>query len=72
MTDGTACVGGNVLSFARKFPQVNAVELSAQRAEMLKHNVSVAGVDSVKALVYKTNTALVPLTTYRTLASTLC
>lgn len=43
VTDGTACVGGNVINFARYFKAVNAVELSAQRARMLQHNVKVTG-----------------------------
>lgn len=43
ITDGCACVGGNVLSFALSglFAQVNAVEFNADRAHMLKHNVDV-------------------------------
>jgi hypothetical protein len=44
VTDATACVGGNTLSFARHFAHVNAVELSAQRARMLAHNAAVCGV----------------------------
>lgn len=44
VTDGTACIGGNVISFARRFARVNAVELSPQRARMLRHNVDVVGV----------------------------
>jgi len=43
ITDGCACVGGNVLSFALSglFANVNAVELDRSRASMLEHNVSV-------------------------------
>ena len=43
ITDGCACVGGNVLSFALSglFAEVNAVELDAARARMLEHNVAV-------------------------------
>jgi len=44
VTDATACVGGNTLSFARRFSHVNAVELSAQRARMLQANVDLVGV----------------------------
>jgi hypothetical protein len=42
ITDATACVGGNSLSFARSdaVVRVNAVELSHQRASMLEHNFS--------------------------------
>jgi predicted RNA methylase len=43
VTDATAAVGGNTLSFARAFAHVNAVELSAQRASMLQHNVDLVG-----------------------------
>jgi predicted RNA methylase len=43
ITDGCACVGGNVISFAcsGRFSKVNAVEFDQKRADMLKHNVSV-------------------------------
>ena len=44
ITDATAAVGGNTLSFALAFPGgVHAVELSPQRAHMLSHNVSLLG-----------------------------
>lgn len=46
ITDGTACVGGDTIRFARKFARVNAVELSEQRAKMLFNNVNVADVAS--------------------------
>jgi predicted RNA methylase len=39
VTDMTACVGGNVLSFSKSFQTVNAVELDPTRYEMLRHNV---------------------------------
>jgi len=43
ITDGCACVGGNVISFAcsGRFSRVNAVEFDQARARMLQHNVSV-------------------------------
>jgi 16S rRNA G966 N2-methylase RsmD len=41
VTDMTACVGGNVISFARRFRAVNAIEIDATRHAMLKHNVAV-------------------------------
>jgi predicted RNA methylase len=43
ITDGCACVGGNVISFAcsGRFSKVNAVEFDGKRCDMLKHNVSV-------------------------------
>jgi len=36
ITDGTACVGGNAISFARSFRKVNAVELNPERFAMLR------------------------------------
>ncbi|CAI5728076.1 unnamed protein product [Hyaloperonospora brassicae] len=41
VTDGTACVGGNVLSFCDFFTHVNAVENDFTRVEMLRHNLQV-------------------------------
>lgn len=41
VTDGTACVGGNVLSFCDYFTRVNAVECDLTRFEMLQHNLAV-------------------------------
>ncbi|DAZ97300.1 TPA: hypothetical protein N0F65_009833 [Lagenidium giganteum] len=43
ITDGTACVGGNVMSFCDYFLNVNAVENDATRFEMLQHNLTVLG-----------------------------
>jgi predicted RNA methylase len=40
VTDFTACVGGNVISFSSHFQKVNAVENDLERFEMLKFNVS--------------------------------
>ena len=40
ITDLTACVGGNVVSFARVFRNVNAVEIDPVRFKLLKYNVS--------------------------------
>jgi predicted RNA methylase len=40
ITDATAGVGGNVLSFCKYGINVNAVELDTERFEYLKHNVS--------------------------------
>ena len=47
IVDATACVGGNTLSFGSPgaFRHVTAVELSAQRAAMLRHNVTICGHD---------------------------
>ncbi|GLC34870.1 hypothetical protein PLESTM_000248700 [Pleodorina starrii] len=40
LTDGTACCGGNALSYARRFERVVAVELDPDRAEDLRHNAA--------------------------------
>ncbi|GBG29147.1 Trimethylguanosine synthase [Hondaea fermentalgiana] len=39
ITDATACVGGNAISFLRYFRVVNAIELDEARCGMLKHNL---------------------------------
>eukprot|EP00946_MAST-07B_sp_MAST-7B-sp1_P003097 g3097.t1 len=39
VVDLTACVGGNVLSFAKRFSRVLAIEFDVNRAEMLSHNI---------------------------------
>lgn len=41
ITDATACVGGNVISFCDYFAIVNAVECDLVRCEMLQHNLAV-------------------------------
>ncbi|GMF37116.1 unnamed protein product [Phytophthora fragariaefolia] len=41
VTDATACVGGNVLSFCDFFTHVNAIENDSTRVQMLRHNVQV-------------------------------
>ncbi|CAI5720980.1 unnamed protein product [Peronospora destructor] len=41
VTDGTACIGGNVLSFCDFFMHVNAIENNATRVQMLRHNLQV-------------------------------
>lgn len=43
ITDGCAAAGGNVLSFAQHFRQVQAVELDPQRFSLLEHNVKALG-----------------------------
>ena len=45
ITDATACVGGNVLSFCKSGMNVNAVEIDAERFEYLSHNVATYGYD---------------------------
>eukprot|EP00511_Aplanochytrium_stocchinoi_P009776 CAMPEP_0204863686 /NCGR_PEP_ID=MMETSP1348-20121228/3500_1 /ASSEMBLY_ACC=CAM_ASM_000700 /TAXON_ID=215587 /ORGANISM="Aplanochytrium stocchinoi, Strain GSBS06" /LENGTH=401 /DNA_ID=CAMNT_0052014085 /DNA_START=42 /DNA_END=1248 /DNA_ORIENTATION=+ len=41
ITDATACVGGNTISFIRSFAKVNAVELDQTRVECLRDNLDV-------------------------------
>jgi len=51
ITDGTACVGGNTISFGRSFRKVIAVEINAERFAMLKKNCSILKVDRKVTLV---------------------
>jgi predicted RNA methylase len=39
ITDGTACAGGNTISFCKKFKRVQAVEVNRNRYDMLRHNL---------------------------------
>ncbi|EEY59244.1 uncharacterized protein PITG_11741 [Phytophthora infestans T30-4] len=50
VTDGTACVGGNVLSFCDFFTHVNAVENDSTRMQMLRHNLQVLQKTNVKCI----------------------
>ena len=43
ITDGTACAGGNTISFCKKFKKVQAVELDRIRYSMLLHNLRILG-----------------------------
>ena len=43
ITDATACVGGNVLSFCKYGFEVNAVEIDKERFKMLKNNIDEYG-----------------------------
>lgn len=43
VTDATACVGGNVISFCKYGFEVNAVEIDINRYKMLKNNISEYG-----------------------------
>jgi len=48
ITDATACVGGNTISFANEFENVNAVEIDISRSKMLDANIRLLGLsDSV-------------------------
>lgn len=41
ITEMTACIGGNVISFAKKFKHVNAIELCEERFNFLNKNLEV-------------------------------
>ena len=41
ITEMTACIGGNVISFAKNFKHVNAIELCEERFTYLNHNLKV-------------------------------
>ncbi len=43
ITDGTACFGGNTISFCKKFKKVQAVEVDPFRYDMLTHNLKLLG-----------------------------
>jgi hypothetical protein len=40
IVDATACVGGNSIAFARRFPRVVSIELNMERSRMLAHNIT--------------------------------
>jgi predicted RNA methylase len=40
ITDAMACIGGDTLTFSKKFTKVNACEIDKTRFEYLKHNMS--------------------------------
>jgi 16S rRNA G966 N2-methylase RsmD len=48
ITEGTACVGGNVIEFSKHFAKVHAVEKDVARFEMLENNVQVIGAQNVQ------------------------
>lgn len=48
ITDMTACVGGDVMSFAKLFKNVNAIEICKERYNFLKHNIDINKYDNVK------------------------
>lgn len=52
--DGTACVGGNSISFAKNKLNVISVELNKKRSEMLKHNIKLYNLED-KIKVYNKN-----------------
>lgn len=56
LTDGTACIGGNTLAFARVFARVHAIELDPTRHEMLVDNLRLL-LDARHAVRVKTRCA---------------
>ncbi|POM65186.1 S-adenosyl-L-methionine-dependent methyltransferase [Phytophthora palmivora] len=50
VTDGTACVGGNVLSFCDFFTHVNAIENDSTRVQMLRHNLQILHKTNAKCI----------------------
>jgi hypothetical protein len=61
VVDGTACVGGNLLSFASSghFQSIWGVELDSGRFKMLEHNVKVALGETAQRRVRLMNTDIV-------------
>lgn len=47
ITDATAAVGGNTISFAKHFKKVNSIEMSEVHYQVLKNNVAVYGLKNV-------------------------
>lgn len=47
ITDSTAGVGGNTISFAKNFKHVTAIEIEKRRSEYLKNNLAVYSLDNV-------------------------
>ena len=50
ITEMTACIGGNVISFANKFKYVHAIELCEERYNYLNHNINVLGIKNVNSI----------------------
>lgn len=48
ITDGTACIGGNTISFCKYFKRVQAIELDETRYTMLKHNLKTLGCENAQ------------------------
>ena len=47
VTDMTACIGGNAISFAKIFKNVNVIEICKERFEFLKHNMDILNLNNV-------------------------
>lgn len=50
ITDATAGVGGNTISFAKKFKNVTAIEIDKKRFDYLKNNLSIYNLNYVKTV----------------------
>jgi len=48
--DGTAGIGGNVISFAKYFNKVCAIELNTSRFEILKNNIDIYQYKNIKLI----------------------
>jgi len=48
--DGTSGIGGNVISFAKYFNKVCAIEINTSRFEILKNNINIFKLDNVKLI----------------------
>lgn len=48
ITDATAGVGGNTISFGKIFKNVNAIEINNRRCEYLKNNLDIYGLKNIK------------------------
>ncbi|AYV78442.1 MAG: putative RNA methylase [Edafosvirus sp.] len=52
ITDATAGVGGNTISFAKYFKHVHAIELDKERAEFLENNLSIYNITNTTVYNY--------------------
>lgn len=50
IVDATACIGGDTISFAKKFRRVISIEFLADRFEFLKNNVEVYKLNNVELM----------------------
>jgi hypothetical protein len=47
ITDSTAGIGGNTISFSKKFKNVNSIEIDKKRFEFLKNNINYYNLENV-------------------------
>ena len=50
ITDATAGIGGNTISFANNFFKVNAIEINKKRFDFLKNNINVYNFNNVEII----------------------